>query len=167
MENNNNGGAGNNQQDNTNTNTKNTDERLFTQAEVNEIIRKRLERKKASDDEEREYSEQLAAQAQQLADTQLKIDEREKALTELQDSLASRESLVTCKEYLHAKGYPADLINILETSDPEQFKVKADAAVRISGAGIAPLGSSEPTLTKDANVKGAFSPDYKHTPKEY
>lgn len=161
----NNGGAVNSQQDNTNTNENKKEERLFTQAEVNEIVRKRLERKKASDDEERKYSEKLEMQAQQLADFELKMDEREKQLTELQSQLAGRESLVSCKEYLHVKGYPADLIDILDTSDPEKFKTKADAAVRISGAGaFAPLGSGEPTITKD--VKGAFSPDFKHVPKD-
>ena len=151
MEKNKNGGTGNSLNDN-----EEKSERLFTQEEVNEIIRKRLERNKDVD----------IAKADQIATALQDLEQREAQLNELQKQVTKRENIVDCKEYLSSKGYSADLIDVLDTSDVEQFKEKADKTVMISNKNaFAPLGSSEPTIT--GSVPDAFSINFKHKPKDY
>ena len=67
-------------------------ERTFTQEEVNRIV-----------------SERLAREREKMAPSE--ADQREKELTAL-----------ACKEYINAKGYPAELLEVLDTSDAERFK---------------------------------------------
>ena len=129
-------------------------EKLFSQAEVEEIIRKRLARGKIDNEE--------------LQQRESALTEREGKLNELQQQISVRESRIDCKSYLQDKGYPMDYADILDTSDPEAFKAKADKAFEISRtpAPVAPLGNPEmPTPTEDFAAK-AFSPGFKHTPKE-
>ena len=129
------------------------EERLFTQSEVNEIIKRRLERNKAAN---AEHEEAIAS-----------LEERERQLNELQDKMAKRESLINCKAYLQEKGYPLDLVDIIETSDFDTFRDKADKAVKMSNiTNIAPLGSNEPTITGGSIPEG-FAFGYKHKPKDY
>lgn len=71
-------------------------ERTFTQEEVNGIV-----------------SERLAREREKMAPSE--ADQREKELT-------AREAALACKEYINAKGYPAALLEVLDTSDAERFK---------------------------------------------
>lgn len=71
-------------------------ERTFTQEEVNRIV-----------------SERLAREREKMAPSE--ADQREKELT-------AREAALACKEYINAKGYPAALLEVLDTSDAERFK---------------------------------------------
>lgn len=75
--------------------------RMFTQDEVNKIVSDRL----ARDREKRS--------------TQQQDDEKETALK-------ARESRLDCREYLSEKKYPAELLDVLDTSDVEHFKAAAD-----------------------------------------
>lgn len=75
--------------------------RMFTQDEVNKIVSDRL----ARDREKRS--------------TQQQDDEKETALK-------ARESRLDCREYLSEKKYPAELLDVLDTSDVEKFKAAAD-----------------------------------------
>ncbi len=115
-------------------------ERLFTQAEVNEIVRTRL------------------ARAKNVPHEPTEAEKREKALTE-------RESRMECREYLLDRGYPRELLDIIDTSDPQNFQKKADAACSVFGSQnrrVAPLKSTEPALPKSQTFGAS-----KHTPRQY
>lgn len=92
--------------------------RTFTQDDVNRIVSERLAHER----------EKLQASAR---DT-----EREKAL-------AAREARLDCREYLDAQGYPAALLDVLDSSDTDKFKTAVEKLVQtfpqITG------GSSTPT----------------------
>lgn len=118
-------------------------EKLFTQEQVNEIIKKRLGRQKEETDEQ-------------------ELKAREKELT-------ARESKLSCKEYLIEKGYPAELLDVIDTSDVETFKNKADKANNVyfrmqQAQNVAPLADLD-SSNYDA-VASAFV-DTKHEPKQY
>lgn len=68
--------------------------KLFSQDEVNRIVQTRLAEERAK---------------------QSNPTEREQALT-------ARESRLTCREYLLEIGASADLLDVLDTSDPGKFK---------------------------------------------
>ena len=74
--------------------------KTFTQDEVNRIVSERLTRDRA----DRAPSPE---------------DEREQALK-------AREARLDCREYLSSKGHPAELLDILDTSDVEKFKAAVD-----------------------------------------
>ena len=97
-------------------------EKTFTQEQVNEIVRKRLEKVKG------------------LAVEQEELDRRSGELT-------ARENKLTCKEYLLENGYPQELLEILDTSDVNKFKVSADKLNKLSGrqqeVDVPPLASLE------------------------
>lgn len=119
-------------------------EKMFTQEQVNEIIKKRLGRQKEDE-----------------ADTQ-ELKAREKELT-------ARESKLSCKEYLLEKGYPVELLDVIDTSDVETFKNKADKANNVyystqQAQNVAPLANLE-SGNYDA-IASAFS-NTKHEPKPY
>ena len=86
-----------------NTTTQSTEEKLFTQEEVNKIVSERLARAKNQTDK-----------ATQEADA-----EREK-------QLSARESRLTCREYLIEKGYSAEFLELIDTSDVDEFKNKIE-----------------------------------------
>ena len=122
-------------------------EKMFTQEQVNEIIRKRLRNQKENN-----------ATAEQLS-----IREAD---------LVSRESRLSCKEYLMEKGYPAELLDVLDTSDVELFKNKADKASNMFGVRnsvyVAPLASTEPSMCGNGDpVSKAFAERKKHIPKAF
>lgn len=81
--------------------------KMFTQDEVNKIVSERL----ARDREKR---------ATQQDDTK-------------EQALKARESKLDCREYLNEKKYPAELLDILDTSDVEQFKAAVDKIQAIYG----------------------------------
>ena len=72
-----------------------TSGKTFTQEDVNRIISERLAKEKSK--------------------AEPKEDEREKALK-------ARETRMDCREYIASKKYPAELLDILDTNDTEQFK---------------------------------------------
>lgn len=75
--------------------------KMFTQDDVNRIVSERLAR------DRKERTTQTEADAQEQA-------------------LKARGSRLDCREYLLDKQYPADLLDLLDTSDPEKFKAAAD-----------------------------------------
>ena len=79
--------------------------RTFTQDDVNRIVSERLAHER----------EKLQASAR---DT-----EREKAL-------AAREARLDCREYLDAQGYPAALLDVLDSSDTDKFKTAVEKLVQ-------------------------------------
>lgn len=124
--------------------TKEASEKLFTQEQVNEIIKKRLKDHKEMEVRERE------------------VETRTSELT-------ARESRLNCREYLMEKGYPSELLDIIDTSDVDAFKSKADKASgvfesRQRSQFVAPLASMEPTMYGE--VRTAFE-NTKHEPRPF
>ena len=126
-------------------------EKLFTQADVDRIIGERLKR--------------VRLEKQDVAE----LEAREKAV-------AARESALKCREYLADNGYPAELLDVIDTSDADEFGRRADKAYSaISGMmkaapvrRAAPLRDFEPVYTgKEEGIRSAFSPGRKHTPRDY
>lgn len=115
--------------------------KTFTQDEVNRIVSDRLAR-------EREKQTQPP-----------QADEREKALK-------ARETRLDCRDYLDSKKYPAELLDVLDSSDAETFKAAAESLMKAfpaigisqtpppyaSGTGTAPM------YAQDAAIAKAFRP---------
>ena len=83
--------------------------------------------------------------------------------------MKNRENRLSCQEYLLEKGYPAELLNVIDTSDVEKFKNKADKANDVyfrmqQAQNVAPLASLD-DCNYDA-VASAFK-DTKHEPKKF
>ena len=67
------------------------------------------------------------------------------------------------------KGYPPELLDVIDTSDTEKFKEKADTAVSTIGSKrkrSAPLASNDGPLT-GATFTAAFKSGGKHQPKKF
>ena len=143
----------NSQQTDNSTPEANGGEKLFTQAELDRIVGERLKRVRA--DQRAAASEEQTAQAE--------------ALQQREAELVNRENRLICREYLSQKGYPADLLDVLDTSDPESFQKKADATFGIMRTNWrqfepAPLADPEPPAY---NTDTAFAPGVKHVPKPW
>lgn len=103
-----NGTTSNEQQANTQTPAGTEGEgRTFTQEEVNRIVSERLQR------------------------------EREKALPTAADQreadLQAREARLSCREFVAEKGYPAGLLDILDTSDFGRFQASLEKLDKLLG----------------------------------
>lgn len=96
-------------------------DRMFTQAEVDKIIKERLARAKATPKEP----------------TEAEIRELE---------LTARERRLSCREYLIDKGYPAELMDVIDTSDIEGFKTKADTVSGLLNTGKQKHTADSPEL---------------------
>jgi len=118
-------------------------EKLFTQADLDRIIGERLSR-------ERQKAEPSPVEAREA-------------------ELKARETRMDCREFISAEGYPADLLDILDTSDTEEFKEavrKLDAIVGLpskhrksaprflTGGG----GHGAPRNNTDIMLEQAFAP---------
>lgn len=128
------------------------EEHLFTQEEVNEIIRKRLYERK-SEKEKNKCTEE-------------DYQKREQDLSDRESAMALRESRISCMEYIKKNNYPDELLEALDTSDFKTFKENAE---RISNAynrmknnmRTAPLYVPEATISD----KNKCFPNSKHVPK--
>jgi len=86
---------------------KNQNERKFSQEDVNRIVKERLERERAK-------------AAEPSPEIQQRLDE-----------LDAREKKIICKEHLIESNLPSDLLDVFDTSDPEEFKCKVAKAMDI------------------------------------
>lgn len=110
--------------------------RLFTQEEVNRIVSERLgrAREKRGADREREAA------------------------------LEAREAALVCREYLGCMGYPAVLLDVLDTGDPAQFRRTVETLVEALGGRVEIRGAQTPTPpvrsgeSADAAIAKAFRP---------
>lgn len=129
------------------TETEVNEEKLFTQDEVNEIVRNRLERVKLDQD-----------RLKQLAERERQLDLRQKELSQKEDALK-------CQHYLEDKGYSLTLMEVLDTSDPDTFMLKADKIASIAKPSmVQPMASYEqPLHTND--LPDAFARGHKHKPR--
>lgn len=120
------------------------EERLFTQAEVNAIIKKRLSK----------------LEAQHTATSESEAAE-----------LAKREARLNCREYLLDKGYSAELLDILGTDDFEAFKQKAEAIYKtvsapISYPSLKDAGEVRKISDPRDEIASIFKGKNAHTPKD-
>lgn len=86
--------------------------KVFTQEEVNNIVRERLNRVKAGAAEQDERATAL--------------DEREAAVQQREQAMQQKESRAACEDHCKAKGYDTAFLDLLDTSDPERFTVLLD-----------------------------------------
>lgn len=128
-----------NEQQATQTPEESGGEKLFTQADLDRIIGERLQR-------EREKAQPTAA------------DQREV-------DLRTRESKMDCREFVTEKGYPAGLLDVLDTSDFAKFQnivQKLDELVGLPSKErklpvfSMPIGPGGPPIT--GAIANAFKP---------
>ena len=104
-------------------------EKLFTQAEVDEILRKRLAREKAK---EAAPSPTTASDAE----------------------LTARSNRLDCKEFILDNGLSPDLLDVIDTSNVEVFKEKVSKL-----QGIMPKVGSYPEVADNGEVLHVSDPD--------
>lgn len=124
--------------------------KLFTQDDVNRIVKERLKRLKTE-----------SASPEEIQD----LKDRESKVTQRETDLKARETKVACREYLNDKNYPKDLLDIIDQTDFEAFKQKADKVMQISARKkTAPIASHEHTGSEGGD---GFRKDVKHKPKPF
>ena len=96
-----------NQQQNTPPEGNGAAGKMFTQDEVNNIVRERLNRVKAGAAEQDERASAL--------------DQREAAVQQREQAMQQKESWAACADHCKAKGYSESFLELLDTSKPEQF----------------------------------------------
>lgn len=120
-------------------------ERKFTQEEVNRIVKERLQRERSKTNTEQ--NDQSAARAADLD---------------------ARESRLICKEFVLDNGYPHELLDAIDTSNPEEFQRKAFAIVNavqarpVTGCPTPNFQVEDPPYDP---VSEAFSGHAKHKPR--
>lgn len=126
-------------------------EKTFTQEEVNRIVKERLARLKSKYETDQETTEEES-----------QLDEKEKAI-------ALRENRVTCMEYVAENGHKKELLDILDTSDPEKFRSQAEKIVELYGEPeqkrVYPGTKQNPVSIRPEKTNPF--PNVKHTPKQY
>ena len=128
---------------------------LFTQEDINRIIRDRINKKKAKQEAEMaEALEQLRTELTQ--DVEAKTAE-----------LTTRENRLVCHQFLLDNELPIDLLEIIDTNEPDSFMEKAKKAAGLieekrSNRFIPPLKSTERPIHD--HTAQAFS-DTAHKPR--
>lgn len=102
--------------------TDNSEERLFTQEEVNSFVKSQVARmmKKATKDQEAEYNQRLS-------------------------DLQAREMKMTVKEKLSERNMPKELADIISGADEAEIDKKLDALEKIYGSKPAAKEKEQPT----------------------
>lgn len=114
-------------------------QKLFTQEEVDTIIKKRLGRVKEENSKELEEK-----QAKLSKEYETKESTLTKQLEEKEYALKQREIKVNCKEYLIKKNYPAELIDIISAESEENFIAKVEQLITLTQKQyVAPLADYE------------------------
>ena len=125
--------------------------KMFTQEEVNQIVRERLARERAKNTppEPTEEEKQQQAMEQRMKD------------------LSTRENRFECRSYVADRRLPDELLDLFDTSDFNEFVRKADTFMGVvqRAVGAAPLYTHEDP--GDANATPAGFAVTKHTPRQY
>lgn len=121
-------------------------EKLFSQEDVNRIVKERLDRDRAR----RAPAEPSEAEKQEAA-------------------LTARENRLSCREHLLDKGLPSSLLDAFDTSDFEKFKKAVDVVSeliveRARYAGPAPL--YDPIVPTSGKPVTGFERGKKHKPRQ-
>ena len=122
--------------------------KMFTQEEVNQIIKERLDRERAKAKPPEPTEEEKRAQ-----------------------ELTARENKLSCREYLVNSGHPAELLDILDTSDPKDFQRKAESLMKLFRTMPPYRGSLRKVHDKMPSTSsigpGSGFEKGKHTPKPF
>lgn len=131
------------------TPAENGGEKIFTQSEVNDIIRERLARERAKSEPS-------------------PLDEREQALNEREAALKARESRAACEDYLKEMGIAGKrwpmFLDTLDTNDVDRFKKIVDVLGAPYIPTITTTGANTPNpptnsgRSSDAELQKAFAP---------
>lgn len=133
-------------------------EKMFSQDEVDKIIRERL--KRATGAAAKKAEEEISVE---LKERVSEIEAKEAEITKKEEELILQDSFLNCKAYVADKDCPADLLDVLDTSNFEDFKAKVDKLVDINWNRqdtIAPLKSTEPIIHDELETA------FKHTARE-
>lgn len=121
-------------------------ERLFTQEEVNHIVRDRL----AKDRAKRAPAEPTEAEKKEM-------------------ELTARESRLSCREHLLDNGLPSSLLDAFDTSDVDKFKKAVDVVSGIiaeKAKGMEPAPLYNPDVPVSGTPATGFERGKKHTPRQ-
>lgn len=126
--------------------------RLFTQEEVNNIIRNRLNERKKEQDRV-EYNEK-------------KFQKREQELAEKEDALNKRIELYERTEFLKRNNYPESLLELVTLNEGEKFEDKVRAIVKVVDATKHHRRTYDYVAEPDGNTTGDFPAiGTKHEPR--
>ena len=125
--------------------------KMFTQEEVNQIVRERLARERAKNTppEPTEEEKQQQAMEQRMKD------------------LSTRENRFDCRRYVENHRLPAELLDLYDTSDFNEFVRNVDIFMGVvrRAVGAAPMYTNE-----DPGMLGKTPAGFavtKHTPRQY
>lgn len=134
--------------------------RLFTQSELDDIIKRRLTKAKATMADYEEREKQIAAREEDLKN-------KEEELTKRQKELDYRENLEKCKTYLKENSLPEELLDIISPEESDKFISTVEKLGTVFSSvsfGVpAPLASTDSPLSRSPLI--GFSRDYERTPK--
>lgn len=141
-------------------NTGEGSERLFTQAELNQIIQERIARVKSGIDPDREEA----------------LNRRETELAQREEAMAQREADFTaeknryacvqfCKDQRFSESFTKTAMATLGTDDPKEFGQRALALWKASRP-ASPMASTEAPMHGNG-LANAFSRELEHTPKQF
>ena len=134
-----------NDSDHTEQEDEKTDEKKFSQKDLDRILAERLSRNK-----------QKQIEADKLIARQEKIETQER-------ELAEKEKKLQCKEHLLKKGYPIQLLEIIDTNEPIEFMNKVDQVYKLLKPKPAPQRkSNDPEITKTFGFA-----NQKHVPRNH
>lgn len=120
--------------------------KVFTQEEVNNIVRERLNRVKAGAAEQDERATAL--------------DEREAAVQQREQAMQQKESRAACEDHCKAKGYDTAFLDLLDTSDPERFTALLDKLHETAAADLKAQQEAEQAKTDAAAQVAALEKGY-------
>lgn len=120
-------------------------EKTFTQAELDAIVKKRLDKAEQKFNErlnQLEEAQKLAQMSEQEKqqfefDKRVKeLEQREQALLEKENAYSRQQYEMTIQEQLKAKGLPTDLADLLINLDAETVAKKIDSMSNAIGASV-------------------------------
>lgn len=112
--------------------------KMFTQEEVNNIVRERLNRVKTGTAEQ---------DARATA-----LDEREAAIQQREQAMQQKEARAACADHCKAKGYDAVFLDMLDTSNPEQFIALVDKLHDTAAATLTAQQEAEQAAQSEQNA---------------
>lgn len=139
-------------------------EKMFTQDDVDRIIKQRL-------NEKRMKVAEVEAREADLKGKESDLQAREADLSTREAAFQAAQSRYECQKHLEHMRYPLELLDELDTSDVDTFKQQA---YRLATAfANRPQRKAPPMRNPDADEKSSFYDvdsafrDAKHTPKKY
>lgn len=109
--------------------------KMFTQDEVNNIVRERLNRVKAG---AAEQDERAAA-----------LEQREAEIRQREQTMQQKETRSACADHCKEKGYDSAFLDLLDTSNPEQFNALVDKLHDTAAASLKARQEAEQAAQKE------------------